>query len=433
MAATAAIALLLKIMNKLEKVLYLEKDAVQLLRELEHTFQGSCFISSSFQDIVDSKLDKRNRTKQLHLILFITLIGIPVYSFQCILDLIPEERRAGYQHIPNVNGQLGPILGQMIDFAAWAFMIKMTADMIIMRRAEKRNRLEFLTDLRSLTDGRIYFELNKLSTDNLLSKLRWKILCFRNLVPVIVWNSNGIIFFLLVMFLYRQQPSFLTSCVAISFNTLTVTLIKLFADQYFMTCFSYIIMTDCLTARIQSVIDKIENPGMEEFVHERMKRILNNIESIVETVHKYNITLRPLLRNLIIFFRTGICSLLVILSLDVNPAIKTFILFASSTTCLMLIVTGVYTSLTKSKLKTLYTSLNSRYVNTFSGSRARELSIKLHFQTRPLIKELGIYDKDGHFVLGFADGDGPEITSLEIQELTFDTVFNSMIVLGLFK
>ena len=57
------------------------------------------------------------------------------------------------------------------------------------------------------------------------------------------------------------------------------------------------------------------------------------------------------------------------------------------------------------------------------------VSFKLKFKARLLIKELGNDDKDGHFVLGFSDGNGPEISNIEITYLILDTVSNSMMIL----
>ena len=43
-------------------------------------------------------------------------------------------------------------------------------------------------------------------------------------------------------------------------------------------------------------------------------------------------------------------------------------------------------------------------------------------KTRLLIKELGNDGTDGHFVLGFSDGNGPEISKMEITNFVLDTV-----------
>ena len=57
------------------------------------------------------------------------------------------------------------------------------------------------------------------------------------------------------------------------------------------------------------------------------------------------------------------------------------------------------------------------------------MPFKMKLRTRLLIKELGNNDKDGHFILGLADGNGPEISPNEIFNLALVTIFNSMMFL----
>ena len=78
----------------------------------------------------------------------------------------------------------------------------------------------------------------------------------------------------------------------------------------------------------------------------------------------------------------------------------------------------------------LYKELNTCYVRSIQGT---EYPLKSKLKTRLLIKELGNDDKDGHFVLGFSDGNGPEISKMEITNLILDTVGNSMMILGIIR
>ena len=179
---------LFKFKNKVRKVLSLDKDALQLLKELQNDFQDSFVISSSFQDIVESNLDKRKRTKQLLIMLAVGLIAIPLYSYQCYLYLISQEKRVRYQYIPDVFGESG-VLGKLCCFVLTVFWINIIADNIVLRSAESRNMLEFLTDLRYLVQEQGYFGLEKREIQKLLSILRVKILCFRDIVPLI-WDGS---------------------------------------------------------------------------------------------------------------------------------------------------------------------------------------------------------------------------------------------------
>ena len=191
---------------------------------------------------------------------------------------------------------------------------------------------------------------------------------------------------------------------------------------------SYIFMIDGLTARIKAVSIKLQHLKIEEFGRTDMQEALNQIESILNTMDKYNRTVRPLLRNLIFFFRTGLCSFFVVYSLDIDAFMRTLILIPTSSVSLSLILTAFYVSRTKSYLLDLYVSLNNRYVTSVSRS---SMPLKLKIQARLLIKELGNDDKDGHFVMGFADGNGPKISPMEITNLVLETVFNSMMFLNI--
>ena len=159
-----------------------------------------------------------------------------------------------------------------------------------------------------------------------------------------------------------------------------------------------------------------------------MQGILDEIESILRTVYLYNRTLRPLLRNMIFFFRTGLCALFVVLSLDLDPFVRSLVLVPVCSVSLNLIITGLYVARAKSYLNLLYSSLNSRFARSFTDSK---MLIKIRIHAKLLLKELGSDDKDGHFVVGFADGKGPNISSMEITDLIFETVFNSMMFLNM--
>ena len=116
------------------------------------------------------------------------------------------------------------------------------------------------------------------------------------------------------------------------------------------------------------------------------------------------------------------------MSLDMNVYVRAQPFFFSD--ICVIIMTGLYFSGAKGMLLSLYKELNTCYVRSVQGS---EYPLKLKFKARQLIKELGNDDKDGHFVLGFSDGNGPEISKMEITNLILDTVGNSMIILRMIR
>lgn len=418
---------LAKLATTSRNILSLDKDAVQVLKDFEVGLQKYSIISSSFKEIVDSNLNQRQRKKQV-VIIYLFFITIAIYALQCLLHLFPKDTRKFYQFIPDVHGQLG-VVGQIITFGLGTFMTNAAADKIVMRRSEKQNNLEFLTDLRTLIEGHGYFGLNNEEITRLVSKLKKKIIFCQLNIPSSYLNAYGILTTALVIFLYKTDPTFVTACLAVFFSIMSGVITKLSVEHFFATYLSYIIMTDCLTARFQSIIVKLDKIEERELIDKRqLQRLLDEIEYLLITVHKYSWTMRPLLRNMIAYFRTGLCSifLLYVLSMNIEFLLRVLIFIPVSLVTFVVILSSLYISGTKAQLFDLSRALNNRYVKTISVS-----SLKLQIQARLLLKELGSNCKDGHFVVGFADGSGPAMTSEEITKLTLDTVFNSMMFLSM--
>lgn len=152
---------------------------------------------------------------------------------------------------------------------------------------------------------------------------------------------------------------------------------------------------------------------------------MNEVESIFDTLKQYNESLGFILRNLVYLFRTGLCAEFVLYSMDMDIVVRLVISVpVVSVTCIV-IITSI-----QNTLNSLYASLNTAFVRTFSRS---EVPMKLHFQARLLIKELGHNDKDDNFVLGFSDGNGPAMSRMEFVNLILETLGNSMMFLGMIR
>ena len=234
----------------------------------------------------------------------------------------------------------------------------------------------------------------------------------------------------MVLMFYKNPPSATYALYAISYFSISTMVGIITLVHFFNLHSAYIIMTDCLNARIKSVMNQLETNRSVKKGYANLLPVLSEVESIFETVKDYNKTLKFLLRNMIYFFRTGLCGLFVLMSLDMDVYVRTLLSFLVLSTTCVIIMTGLYVSGAKDMLFLLYKELNNCYVRSIQGS---EYTLKLKFQTRLLIKELGNDDKDGHFVLGFADGNGPEISKMEITNLILDTIGNSMMILRMIR
>ena len=122
-------------------------------------------------------------------------------------------------------------------------------------------------------------------------------------------------------------------------------------------------MTDCLTARINSPMNRSEKKNYSNFL-----AALAEVESIFETVKDYNKTLKFPLRNMIYFFRTGVCGLFVLMSLDMDIYVETLTTFPALSGVCVTVMIGLYISGARNMLSSLYKEFNTCYVRSIQGS-----------------------------------------------------------------
>lgn len=411
-----------RVTKKIKETLLVYKDGQEVLRNFDESLQQSLIISSSFSDIAESNLNKRQRQLQLILILAFVVYVIPVHVVQCILYFFKDIKWKLFDTVfPDTFAHI-PIVGQLINCVHVCFSMIATADKILIRNFEGKNSIQFLTDLSSLIQCRRYFRLNDEEVDSLLKKAKKKIIFFKiNMTGTVLMacfiQTVGLVFLFL-----KNPPSLLFGIYSILYLVIANMFLKSFLLHFFKSYLSYVIMTDCLNARIASVVNRLKTNRSEM----DMIDLLNEIESIFGSLKQYNKAIRVLLRNMVYLFRTGLCSLFVVCSMDMNTFERTIITYPFVATACIIIITGLYVSQTKTMLSLLYKKLNNSFVRSSRGSM---LPFKLKIQARLLIKELGNDDKDGHFVLGFADGKGPETSPMEITNLVLDTTFNCMMIL----
>ena len=307
-------------------------------------------------------------------------------------------------------------------------MINVVADKVLLWNFEGKNCLQFLTDMRSLIDIRRYFGLNDDEINKLLKAIKMKSIVFKmtmvgTVVTLLLLQSTGMEF----MF-YKNPPSAVYALYVVSYFTIPNMVFTMLAAHFFNLYLAYIIMTDCLGARIKSLMNRLETHRSEKSDYSSLLAVLTDVESVLKTLKDYSKAVKFLLRNMIYVFRTGLCGILVLMSLDMDVYVRTLITFPFLTGLCVIIMTGLYVSRTKNMLFLLYKELNSCYVRSVQGSE-----YPLKFKARLLIRELGNDDKDGYFVLGFSDGNGPEISKMEITNLILDTVGHSMMFLKIIR
>ena len=410
--------------------LSLDKDGQEVLKDFETSLMNSFITSSSFKDIVHSNLDQRGRLKLLMAIIFLAFYAIPVYGTQSVIFYFKNAEETLFQTVfPDFWGHL-PLVIPLITHIIVFCLINFVSEKILFWNFEVKNCLQFLTDMRSLIEARRYFGLNDEEINKLLKAIKIKAIVFKitmvgTVATLLLLQSSGMGF----MF-HKNPPSAAYALYAVSYFTIPTMVATMLIVHFFNLYLAYIIMTDCLAARIKSIIKRLETHRTDKKDYSNLLTVSTDVESIFKTLKDYNKAIKFLLRNMIYLFRTGLCGIFVLTSLDMNVYVRTLLTFPILSCVCVIIMTGLYVSGTKNMLLSLYKKLNTCYVRSVLGS---EYPLKLKFKARLLIKELGNDDNDGHFVLGFADGNGPEISKMEITNLILDTIANSMMILGMIR
>ena len=186
----------------------------------------------------------------------------------------------------------------------------------------RRQELDFFTDLRSLIDNRRCCGLNNSETQRLLIIIKKKITFFK----------VNIDFNILLSHLILITGLRFCSIRALLYSSLVVTQYCIWPFLVWLSkcssnihmCLLYVTMIDCLTARMNSV-NRLKTHTSEKKDEVNIQSILNAVESIFETLRKYNLTLTVLLSETAYFFRTGPCSLFVVVSLDIDVYLRTIV------------------------------------------------------------------------------------------------------------
>ena len=416
--------------RKARDCLSLDKDGQEILKDFETSLMNSFMTSSSFEDIVQSNLNQRGRRKQMMMIIFLVLYAIPVYGIHSVLFYFEDVKWTLFQIVfPDFWGHI-PLVIPLLTHLVVVFLINVLSEKILFWKFEVKNSLQFLTDMQSLIDRRRYFGLNDEEINKLLKTIKTKAIVFNMTVVGSVVTSSLVLATGIRFMFYKNPPSAAYALYAVSFLTFPSLINILILFHFFNLYLAYIIMTDCLAARITSVSNHLEAHRKESKDNSNLLNVLTEVESIFKTLKDYNKAVKFLLRNMIYFFRTGLCAIFVLVSLDMDVYVRTLTTFPLTSLICAIIMTGLYISGAKNMLSLLYRELNTCYVRSIQGT---EYPLKSKLKTRLLIKELGNDDKDGHFVLGFSDGNGPEISKMEITNLILDTVGNSMMILKMIR
>jgi hypothetical protein len=340
-------------------------------------------------------------------------------GLQCIRALLYEEDKTGLKLLfPDVLGEFG-LPGILLNCIILIFTSFTFSEKVLLYKQEKKKTFEFLTDMRHLVKGE-YFDLKDHEVERLTWKLMKKIIFFRVYLIFTVITANGLITSGTLLFIYRNQQMLAVVLAVIQHIVLSILITSL-GSHVFLMFLSYMLVTDCLKARIQSLYTRLSDIGDHNF--SEVDRILDSLESLMSSLQKYHHTLRPLLRNLTYLCKCELCMYFVVISIEMPLFLRITSVMPIASGCFILISTSLYVSQVRSKFRLLYEKLNTVYTK-MSSTAHRFLALK--WKTRLALKELGNDGEDGHFVLGLAAGYGPEIMSLEVFNDIMETICDAM-------
>ena len=121
-------------------------DVGRVVKEYDAFLQSGLLTTSSFQDILDDKPNRKRRALQLTYLLYLWLYFIPRYCFLCLLYFENESTRIYFEYIlADYAEELG-MFGRTFNVIYSIFAIGVFLNTFVMRKSERQRSQQFLTD-----------------------------------------------------------------------------------------------------------------------------------------------------------------------------------------------------------------------------------------------------------------------------------------------
>ena len=416
-------------------------DVHKVVHEYDAFLQYGLVTTSSFEDILNGKLNRKRRAFQLTVMIFVWVYFIPRYCLVSLLYLQEEKTRIHYQYIlADYNEEMG-MLGRTFNVGYIIFAIGIIVNAPIVRKFEAKGSLDFLTDWLKRIPKKTGLEngdsnqitapgdLDNRSRYKLMSGLYYKMI-FANVMARIV-VKGGQLFELtgFAVFVYKRRPSFFVICVGLWHLIIMLICLKLAAHHLHSLYLSYVVTTDYFKVVINNIIRKVIDLKTKEMTNRNVTAILDDYDFMMSDFKKYNRVLKLLLGNLVHFYIFGLTTMLFMFTIKAEIwMLATMILVAGGYSFIMF-ATGVYVSQLLAKVIELHNTLVSLSAR-HAGDKRQRLSINCMFRLKHVIQELGSLETDGQFVIGLRDGEGAATSRMEIFDLTMETLSSTLMVLG---
>ena len=417
-------------------------DVNRVVQKYDAFLRHPLVTTSSFQSILDGKLNRRRRALQLTFMLHSGFYVIPRYCFVSLLYVQDEKTRLHYQYIlADYNEELG-MFGRTLNVIYIFFAIEMLFNVIVIRRFEGQGSLEFLTDWLKRIPKKTRIkdedsdeitapgELDNESRHKLISGLHYKLIAARIMARYV---ANAVQLFELTafaVFIYKREPSLWITFLGL-WNCITMLIcLEIAGYHHYSLYLSFIVTTDYFKVVINNIIRKVEDLQTKEITNRNVTAILDDYDYMMSDFNKYNRLLKPLLRNLVYFYIFVLTALFFMFMIEINNWMLATNIVAGGGYTFMMLVTGAYVSQLCAKVTELHNTLVSLCAR-HAGDKRQRLSLKSMFFLKHIIQELGSLETDGQFVIGLRDGEGAATSRLEIFDLTIETVTNTLMVLGI--
>ena len=422
------------LIKKLKSMLSL--DVTRAVEDYDGFLRSALITTTSFQDIVSGNLNKRNRTVQLIVLVYLFVYHSPRYFTLCYAYTQDTETRTRLQNLLVDYGEELGLMGRIGNVCFAVFLFENSINSLFLRWNESRASLDFLTDwvhrvpdMHSIEDEenrrKVSDNLDNKTKHVLMLQLHNKTLIAKiaaRLTNLFIISYETSVFF---MFLYNQRPSFFSLCLA-TFNWASTVLFFVFPGNHFHALYlSFIAVTDYFVVRINRLKKRVIVLQTSELTNENLVQMLDDYDQLIYVFKKYNKVLKHLLRNMIQFYAVGLTSTFFVTSLKSDPILTAIVTVCALGYSLTILSTGIYVSQLHSKVFALHNQFASIPA---MNSAYKKISLKNIFRLKLIVKELGSLEKEGQFVIGLRNGEGPATSRQEIFDLTITTLANTLLL-----
>ena len=416
-------------------------DVSKVIQHYDEFLQSALVTTTSFQDILDGKLNRRNRFWQLLYLVYLLVYFLPKFLFLSYAYTRDTATRVYYQQLLADYAEEFGLLGRTHIVCCVAFFGQNVLNTFFLRKYESKASLHFLTDWLQRIPGKTFVQqhnsheqINPINDDlddeskkELIAQLHYKTMIAKTAARTTNFALAVYETIAFVKFLYNQRPSLLASCLA-TFNWFTFALYITFPGCHFHALYlSFIAVTDYFLIRIRQTKKKVTELKRSRLTDQSLSQVLNDYDQLMSVFTKYN-KIRHLLRNMVQFYAVGLTGVLFLASTITEPWMAAFIITTVAGYALVILATGIYISQLHSKVFQLHKELASIPAK---HERNRTVSLKKLFRLKLVIKELGSLETDGQFVIGLRDGEGAATSRQEIFDLTMTTLGNTLMLMEL--